>query len=378
MNTPLDSFEFGDNLVAVFASPLISKRATNAKDIGVSRYDLYKQGNKNLQLKYKETYEKMDNLYKNEMSNYAMKVLETVQQNSNIKLFEGDKVTELGQYTLPLILPEIAKYAVVESLAPKVKVNVDDTSGEIAYDYNSLKNVHLQSLGITNPSSPEDEADMVISKMRKGISKLSVTPDSPIVKSIEKSLNGTSANSFKLADLIIDKTQSGLDWRIDATKDIADIEALRNGNNNFDYTWQSVINFWKDFNQGVLSKNPNAYTVAEITDEGDLHRIGLGHWSDKFHSQNDIIQKFQRETGIQTLRWMPLDAWKRRPVRPRRRRLPSPCYLAFVPYPLRCIAITACCDRHVAVATRPAYPVIEAIARQVCKRRAIKHAFLLL
>ena len=78
----------------------------------------------------------------------------------------------------------------------------------------------------------------------------------------------------------------------------ADIEALRNGNNNFDYTWQSVINFWKAFNQGVLSKNPNAYTVAEITDEGDLHRIGLGHWSDKFHSQNDIIQKFQRETGI--------------------------------------------------------------------------------
>lgn len=58
MNTPLDSFEFGDNLVAVLASPLISKRATNAKDVGVSRYDLYKQGNKNLQLKYKETYEK--------------------------------------------------------------------------------------------------------------------------------------------------------------------------------------------------------------------------------------------------------------------------------------------------------------------------------
>ena len=53
MNTPLDSFEFGDNLVAVLASPLISKRATNAKDVGVSRYDLYKQGNKNLKLKYK-------------------------------------------------------------------------------------------------------------------------------------------------------------------------------------------------------------------------------------------------------------------------------------------------------------------------------------
>ena len=28
MNTPLDSFEFGDNIVSVLASPLVSKRAT--------------------------------------------------------------------------------------------------------------------------------------------------------------------------------------------------------------------------------------------------------------------------------------------------------------------------------------------------------------
>ena len=59
---------------------------------------------------------------------------------------------------------------------------------------------------------------MVISKMRKGIKHLDVSPESDIVQSIVKSLKGTSVESFKLADLIVDKTQSGLDWRIDATK----------------------------------------------------------------------------------------------------------------------------------------------------------------
>lgn len=302
MNTPLDSFEFGDNLVAVLGSPLISKRATTLTDIGVSRYDLFKAGNKNLQSQYKETYEMMDKLYQNEMSDYAVKVLHAVENSGVVdKLFDGDKVTEFGKYVLPLVLPEIAKFAVVKSFAPKVKVNVDEKSGEIAYDYNALKETHLQGIGITNSGSPQDEARMVISKMRKGIKHLDVSPESDIVQSIVKSLKGTSVESFKLADLIVDKTQSGLDWRIDATKDIADVEALRNKNNNFDYTWQSIINFWKKFNQGVIAKNPNSYTVAEVTNETDLYNEGYGSYSDKFRSVNDIISKFQRETGITSI-----------------------------------------------------------------------------
>ena len=48
MDTPLDSFEFGDNLVSVLASPLISKRAVKKSEIGLSRYDMFKQGNPTL------------------------------------------------------------------------------------------------------------------------------------------------------------------------------------------------------------------------------------------------------------------------------------------------------------------------------------------
>lgn len=46
MNTPLDAIEFGDNLVSVLASPLISKRASVPSEIGVPRYELFKKETK--------------------------------------------------------------------------------------------------------------------------------------------------------------------------------------------------------------------------------------------------------------------------------------------------------------------------------------------
>ena len=300
MNTPLDSFEFGDNIVSVLASPLISKRATTPAEIGVPRYDIYKNGNKHLLKEYKETYDKMDNLYTHEMLDYAEKVLGVVNSElpENNKLFDGDKVTDFGKYVLPLVTPEIAKYAVIRSLAPDLTVAIDKTSGEITYDYKTLKQLSLQGVGVTNPSSPKDEAEMLISTMKKGMKNLDFSPTSEIVDSIVKSVKDTSVEAFELADLIVDKTQSGLDWRIDATKDIADVEALRNENTNFDYTWQSVINFWKKFNKGVLQNNPNAYLVAEVTDENSLYDKGLGRYSGKFSKHSDIVSKFERETGM--------------------------------------------------------------------------------
>lgn len=298
MNLPLDSIEFDDNLVGTLASPLISKRASTLDEVGKTRYDLYKAGNPNLAEEYKLSYNKMESLYKGEMLNFAVSVLDKVNNElpSDNKLFEGDKVTEFGQYTLPLIVPMIAKYEIIKSLAPDTKLKIDDQTGEIAYDYNKLKEVSLQTIGVRNPGSPEDEALMVLSALQKGLKNLN--SDKEIVKSITTILKGTNAKSFALADYIIDKSQAGLDWRIDATKDIADIEALRNFNTDFETTWQNVIDFWKRFAQGILQENPYAYMVAEITDVGDLHKDKAGYTSSKFPKNEDIIPKFLRETGI--------------------------------------------------------------------------------
>lgn len=303
MNTHLDAIEFGSNLTAVLASPLISKRANTEDQIGVPRYEIYKKGNPKLPLEYQNTYTKMDEIFAKDLSAYAEKVLDTV--NSGLpddrKLFDGDNVTEYGKYVLPLLLPEITKYAVIKALAPKITVAIDKNTGELSYDYKALKEVSLQSFGITNFASPEDEALVVLEELRKGIKKLDSSIDGEMAESIDRTLKDTKVESFKLADLIIDKTQSGLDWRIDATKDIADVEALRNGHASFDKTWNTIINFWKKFVKGVQDKNPNAYTVAEITNHIDLHEAGYGVHSRFPNNKHDILSKFLRETGMSAL-----------------------------------------------------------------------------
>ncbi len=300
MNTPLDTFEFGDNLTAVLASPLISKRASVKSDIGLSRYEVYQNGNKNLPEEYRKTYNMMDKIYEQEMSKFALKILNAVdeQQKPDRKLFNGDEVTTYGKYVLPLLLPEIAKFAAVKTFAPKVKVTVNEENGEIAYDYKALKQTHLETIGVKKSLTPEDEAIKVLTKLKTGIPAINANSQKQLVEALSKSLAGTNLASFQLADLIIDKTQSGLDWRIDAAKDIADVQALRAKKQDFEKTWQTIIDFWKSFNDGVLSKNPNSYIVAEVTDKDDLHNHGYGGNSSKFHEQSSILKKFFRETGM--------------------------------------------------------------------------------
>ena len=303
MNTPLDSIELGDNIVATLASPLISKRASVPEDIGVSRYDLFKAGNKNLPEEYAQTYLAMEKIYTQSMADFATKILDIVDKNlpNESKLFNENEVTEYGKYVLPLLTPEIAKFAVIKSLVPNTRVAVNSNNGEISYNYKELKNTHLQGLGITNPASPKQEATDLLKKINNGIKNLKADENSELVASFLRTLKDTTVENFKIADLIIDKTQSGLDWRIDATKDIADVESLRNGNSTFDYTWGSIIDFWKKFTQGVLSKNPNSYIVAEVTNERDLYKAGLGYSSKKYQHPRDIVSKFLRETGVTSI-----------------------------------------------------------------------------
>ena len=300
MNMPLESIEFGTNLVGVLGSPLITKRAVTEDEIGVPRYEIYKKGNKNLSSEYAKTYNLMDNIYKNEMSSFAIKVLDDVNSrlSADNKLFNGDKVTQFGQYVLPLIVPQIAKFIIIKAFAPNVDAKFDSNTGEISYDYKSLLNTHLQSLDLPKAGSPQDEALLVLSRLREGIGAINERAFDFIVDSVYTEIKNTNASSFKLADLIIDKTQSGLDWRIDATKDIADIDSLRTHKQPFEDIWNDVNNFWKKFAQGIYSENPNSYIVAEITDEDKLYDDAFGSQSPTYPEKSHIIPKFLRNTGI--------------------------------------------------------------------------------
>lgn len=149
-----------------------------------------------------------------------------------------------------------------------MKYNKD--TGEISYDYEKLKDTHLQTIGIRTSISPEDEANHVVKKIKSGLAKIPTSEKEKLADALFTQILGTNSASFRLSEMIIDRIDAGLDWRIDAAKDIGDINDLRNSHTTLDNTWQKVSNFWKTFSEQVYNQNRNAYIVAEVTDEGDL------------------------------------------------------------------------------------------------------------
>lgn len=268
MDLPLDSLEFANDVAGALSSPYISKRSPDAEHLGQSRFDAMNDSTYKVPKKYQKTYDKMNSVYTNEIKAFADKVLNKVNAESDEKLIdETGKVTEYGKYVIPLVAGDIAKYALVKSLMPDIGVKQID-GGEIAYDYDTMrKDGTLRNMGI-NGDSQEDEANQVINKIKKG--NLKSNDVDFVAESINKRIMNTNANSFKLAEVMVDRSGLGLDWRLDAAKDVADMDSVRNVDRSFDKAWDNVVKFWGNFVDVVKKENPNSYILAEITDVGDL------------------------------------------------------------------------------------------------------------
>ena len=309
MKMPLDALELGENTVGVLSTSYFSNRATTDETIGVSRFDLMKQNNPHLVKEYAHTYNKVNALFQNEIKDFADKIIRKVDSASDEKLLDknGD-YTEYGEYVMDLVGKEITKYAMLKAIAgDNLKTKLLNTN-EITYDYDALKDgTTLKALGI-NAHSPEEEANLLEKKFEKGLKKLSASDVSYVADSISKRIAGTDTSSFRLAEALVDRASLGLDWRLDAAKDVMDMDAIRNGDNDFDDTWNDVIQFWSKFVQGVKQNNPNAYIVAEITDVPQLMQDTTGSkvWPNggntdlggRFNGEPDAMVKFFNETGI--------------------------------------------------------------------------------
>ena len=303
MNLPLDSIEVGDDIVGVLASSYISKRATSENQIGVPRFDLFKDGNPHIKPEYKRAYNLTDKMYTGEMTNLANEILTKIDNKlpENSKLHDkSGNTTEFGKYVIPLLTAEIARFAVIKGVDPKADFSYNEKTGEISYNYNNLKKTSLAGMGII-AESPEDEAISVIKTLKSNISKIDNSSKENLEKALLQSIKGTDAKSFRLAEMIVDRTQAGLDWRIDATKDIGDIESVRNGKTDFEFTWNQIIKFWSKFTDGVKEYHPDAYIAAEVTDEGDIYKRGYGAKSgSRFGDSKEAVRKLINEAGFTT------------------------------------------------------------------------------
>jgi len=310
MKYPLDTLEFANKTVGVLTTSYFSNRATSEETIGLSRFELMQQDNPHLVKPYNETYIKVNRLFKNEIKDFADKIIETINRESKEKLIdENGEYTEYGEYIIDSVAPTITKYAMLKSLAASKLGARILPNGDITYDYKAIKEVtDLESLGI-NASNPSEEALMLEKLISKGLNKLSNEDVSFVAKSISKKIDGTSLTSFRLAEAIVDKAGLGLAIRLDAAKDVMDMDAVRNGDMSFDDAWDQVIDFWSKVVEAVKKVNPNIYIVAEITDVDFLIKDVLGEDVNAYNPNNPelgfkyknvqaALQAFYNKTGI--------------------------------------------------------------------------------
>ena len=311
MKLPLDALEFGENIQGVLSTSYFSNRATTNDTIGMTRFELFKQGNPHLVEPYKNIYNKVDKLYENELKSFADKVIEQVNATSSEKLIDKDgQYTEFGEYVMEFMGKAIARYALLKSLAGENFRSKIRKDGQITYDYNAIRaKTTLKALGI-EAVNPEEEASILQKRIQKGLRSLTTEDIQYVAEYISKQIEGKDADTFRIAEAIQYINAKGLSWRLDAAKDLVDMDAVRNGENDIHDQWEAVTKIWKTIiEKGIKSENPNAYIVAELTDIPELFRFTYGPKSNpyedqtninncKFNGESDAITKFFNETGI--------------------------------------------------------------------------------
>ncbi len=291
MDVPLETLPVATNLLGILTSPYIAKKANTDEELGVSRYDLMKAKNPNLPAKYRKVYNQAENLYSEEIAKIIKAVVKDIPD-----IEENGQVSEYGKYVISEITPELTKYIFVKALNPNAKISFNEENYHIDFSDVNSEDITMQSLGIPySGKTSEEEAQSVINILKSRIKSMNPSDFSDVKSLVERRFAQRSLNDFKVAEMIMDRTESGLGWRIDAAKDIAAIDAVRSDSDSMEKTWQNVIDFWKKYNETVLSVNPHAYTTAEIT---DLDMLVPNNPDAMYTSAADAERKFIQETGI--------------------------------------------------------------------------------
>ncbi len=291
MDVPLETLPVSTNLLGIITSPYIAKKANTEEELGVSRYDISKADNPHLPEKYSFVYEQAEDFYKEKLTPMVHEILSGVAGVED----EDGNVTEFGKFVINEAAPDLTRYLLIKSLKPDAVVKVNDRN---EFDFSSVnpEDISMQSIGIPyEGKTSEEEAFTAIMVMNRGLDRISDDEMGKLTNIMKARFEERSLNDFKVAELIMDRTEAGLGWRIDAAKDIASIDSVRADTQSMQSAWNQVTDFWKRYNAIVLEENNHAYTTAEITDLADLFS---NENSSLFTSDADAEQKFLQETGI--------------------------------------------------------------------------------
>ncbi len=297
MSYPPDAIEFAPDLIAVLGSPYFKKLSATPENVSLSRYETYRKGHnyyRTLPEDIRDVYERSDRLFKNQMKDEATDIFKQLEAKlpGQKLLNEDNELTDLGRELYGLVAADIAKFLFVSALAPDITPGQNNSFLE--YDPEKLKNVNSISLGLYNgAASPKDMAERLLEKLESGVANIKPDLKTKFIGHLTARLKGIDLDSILVSKLIIDTTESGLEWRIDAAKDVGDWESVDSKALDRNECWDNVISFWKKFNEGVRKHNPRAYIIGETTDV-EVKSSG------RFKNNKELELKFIEEAGFTT------------------------------------------------------------------------------
>lgn len=298
VNFPLESIEFAPDLTAVLASDFITPRPLGKnEDERQNKAELLEKMPSNVQ-----------NLYKNTMQGFLVSILKQMDakmppENKIFKMGSISDLTDYGKVIADIVAPDIMKYGVSRALFPDLEDKpVFDDAGNPTYSSN-LSHKGVISLGIVKPAGPKEEADAVIGKLRKGFDNLKTLDNDDLVDSLVIRFSNVSFDDIKAARAIVDKTGAGLNWRFDAAKDVADLDARRvqNPHTKFEDCWDGVIDFWGGFIESLRKENPASYVIAEVTDLWSFSRWQAANKNQAVEAAVKRFEKMDRQKQEATL-----------------------------------------------------------------------------
>ena len=209
------------------------------------------------------------------------------------KFFDGNITTENGMKTLQLISDDIMRFLILKSLKPSLSVEDALSQDKVALE--KISSISAVKLGL-NAENPDIATNTLAAIIRKNMKNISVEDIALLTKHLVNKLRNITPEKIKVADLIIDKSEAGLNWRMDAAKDIADIDSLNGGEASAIETWGAIAEFWKKFNEGVRLYNNHSYKIGEFTDTS----VPYGETASRFKNAGDIEQKLIEQGGYTT------------------------------------------------------------------------------
>lgn len=280
MAVPFETLDVAQSLMAVLSSSAISKRASVECEVGKSRFEVMKGYNngdhdveayQNVDAKDLKSYKATDEMFTQILVPFAKDVLKSIETDDK-KIFNGDNLTTVGRYAIKYMAGDIFRFAMYKALNPEIKPTVDEASGRLYFNLtdDQREGLNLRNINSFNREKPEDDALNVINSIKSGMENITDSDKQELADILKKRFENYDETSLKLASMLIDKAETGLDWRLDAAKDVSNINLLRTHQETYDNVMSNVTRFWNKFGKAVHAQNTHSYIVGEFTDMGDF------------------------------------------------------------------------------------------------------------